>query len=149
MLKVYLAARYSRRDEMREHRKVLQAIGLQVTSRWLDEKSDTNGDMGEETDEFYIETAIKDLADIERADAFILFSENPLEGFKRGGRHFESGYAFKAKKVIYVVGECKENVFHYLPGIVHFATFEDLTTDLKRYAKETNGTEEKRQWPEV
>ena len=136
MLKVYLAARYDRRDELREYRTVLQSHGIQVTSRWLDEKTSTNSKMGDETEAFYIETAAIDIADIERADAFILFSENPLEGFKRGGRHFESGYAFKAKKVIYVVGEWKENVFHYLPGIVHFCTFEDLTTDLKRYQTE-------------
>ena len=136
MLKVYLAARYDRRDELREYRTVLQSLGIQVTSRWLDEKTSTNSQMGDETEAFYVETAAIDIADIERADAFILFSENPLEGFKRGGRHFESGYAFKAKKVIYVVGEWKENVFHYLPGIVHFCTFEDLTTDLKRYQTE-------------
>ncbi len=138
MLKVYLAARYDRRDELRKYREVLQSLGIQVTSRWLDENTSTNSQMGDETEAFYVETAAIDITDIERADAFILFSENPLEGFKRGGRHFESGYAFKAKKVIYVIGEWKENVFHYLPGMVHFATFEELTTDLKRYAKETN-----------
>ena len=52
MLKVYLAARYNRRDEMRGRRKDLHAVGIQVTSRWLDEKSDTNGDMGEESGSF-------------------------------------------------------------------------------------------------
>ncbi len=138
MLKVYLAARYNRRDEMRERRKDLHAVGIQVTSRWLDEKSDTNVDMGEESDSFYVTTAAVDLADIERADIFILFSENPLEGFKRGGRHVEYGYALKAGKPIYVVGP-KENVFHYSPNVAHFSTFEELSKDLNRHQAELSG----------
>ena len=128
MLKVYLAARYDRRDELREYRKILEKnYNVQVTSRWLDEKTSTNSQMGDESDAFYWETAQIDLMDIEAAHVFILFSENPLEGWKRGGRHVEFGYALKADKPVWVVGP-KENVFHYRPRVQHFETFDEMVT---------------------
>ena len=35
--KVYLAARYSRNEEMRGVRDVLEVLGYEVTSRWIDQ----------------------------------------------------------------------------------------------------------------
>jgi hypothetical protein len=125
MQKVYLAARYDRRDELREHRKVLNSLNIYVTSRWLDEQEPLNSQMGQHSEEFYIETARVDLEDVDAADTIIFFSENPLEGFRRGGRHVEYGYALKGGKNIVVVGP-RENVFHYGIGATHFDSFEDL-----------------------
>jgi len=125
-MKVYLASRYDRREEMKEHRKVLESHGITVTSTWLDEKGSPTSDLGDESEVFYIEHAVKDLVDLEAADAIVFFSENPLEGFKRGARHVEFGYALRADKKMYVVGKYKENIFHYLGYIERFDTLEDL-----------------------
>jgi hypothetical protein len=126
MLKIYLAARYSRRNEMKKYREILtKNYNATVTSHWLDEKSDVTGGIGDEPDEFYWETAQIDFMDIEEAHVLVLFSEDPLIGVPRGGRNVEFGYALKCGKPIWVVGP-KENVFHYRPRVEHFNTFDEL-----------------------
>jgi hypothetical protein len=126
MLKVYLAARYDRKEEMKAYREILQRDhNVKVTSNWLDEPTSPSSNMGEGTDIFYTMTACKDLMDVDAAHVVIFFSENPLQRWKRGGRHVEFGYALRADKTIWVVGP-KENVFHYRPRVHHFETFEEL-----------------------
>jgi hypothetical protein len=144
-MKVYLAAQYARRDELRAYRYILENhLGIEVTSRWLDEKEPLNSQMGQHPEYFYVETATFDLEDVDKADAVIFFSENPLVGVPRGGRHVEYGYAFKGGKTIFVVGP-KENVFHYIGKVHHFDTFEDLAKqlldflELDKILAETNG----------
>lgn len=125
MSKFYLAARYSRRDELREHKLLLEEYGVEITSRWLDEKEPLDSQMGQHTTDFYIATATIDLEDIDRADAVIFFGENPREGIVRGGRHFEHGYAYAKGKKMFCIA-WKENVFHYLPFMEHFESVNDL-----------------------
>lgn len=127
---VYLAARYDRRDELRGYRKVLEYYGFEVTSRWLDEQEPLDSQMGQHSEEFYRETSKIDLEDVSRANGLIFFSENPLEGFRRGGRHVEFGYALAEGKPIAVVGP-RENVFHYTPNVYQFKSFADCISDLK------------------
>ena len=124
-MKVYLAARYDRREEMKEHRKALNAAGITVTSRWLDEDEPLDADMWNKEDSWYIHTSIVDLQDIEDANAVIFFSENPLVGIKRGGRHVEMGYALGREIPVVVIGG-KENVFHYLPIVYHKNSLEQF-----------------------
>ena len=124
-LKAYLAAQYARRDELRSYRDKLEKIGIQVASRWLDEKEPLNSQMGQHTTEFYIETATIDLEDVDKADIVIFFSENPLVGIPRGGRHVEFGYALAKNKPVHVVGP-KENVFHYIDGVYHYDNLDEL-----------------------
>jgi len=132
-MKVYLAAQYARRDELRTYKEVLNSLGIEVTSRWLYEQGSLTGDMGEEKEHFYIETAKIDLEDVDAADAVIFFSEDPLVGIKRGGRHVEYGYAVKGQKPVYVIGP-KENVFHYIDRVYHFDTFNEFVETFKKYA---------------
>lgn len=133
MMKIYMAAQYARRDELRIYREQLQARGIVVTSRWLDEKESLTSDMGNHKDEWYVETATIDLVDVDRADAVIFFAESPLVGIKRGGRHVEYGYALKSNKPIFVIGP-KENVFHYVPRVYHFDSFENFIETFEKYA---------------
>lgn len=132
-MKVYLAAQYARRDELRQYRLALTSLGVTVTSRWLDEKNPLHTNMGDDTKEFYIETANIDIEDIDKADAVVFFSEDPLVGIKRGGRHVEFGYSLAKGKPVYVIGP-RENVFHYLDRVYHFDTFEDFVATFKKYA---------------
>lgn len=66
----------------------------------------------------------RDLEDIAAADGFLFFAEDPQIGIPRGGRHVEFGLALALAKVVEVIGP-SENIFHLLPDVVHFASFED------------------------
>lgn len=122
---LYIAGRYSRRDEFRQVRDKLLKRGYCVTSRWLNECEPLNSQMGEKSSGWYYDTQAVDLLDVFRADAVLFFSEDPLVGTPRGGRHVEFGYALGLLKPIYVIGP-KENVFHYNPLVVHFDSLEDF-----------------------
>lgn len=125
-MKIYIASRYSRRDEMREVARSLKKFNVEVTSRWLYEDKPLDTHMGDDSDEFYVETARIDLEDIDSASIVIFFSEDPRIGTPRGGRHVEFGYALARGKRIYVIGP-KENVFHYgHKRISHFETLNHL-----------------------
>jgi nucleoside 2-deoxyribosyltransferase len=139
-VKVYLASQYARRDELCEHRAVLEPLGIEVTSRWLDEQEPLTGHMGDKPDAWYVHTANVDLEDVDRADAVIFFSENPRVGIPRGGRHVEFGYALGTKKPIYVVGP-KENVFHYIEHVYHFETLAQFIEMFKMYIEVQNRLE--------
>ena len=130
MSKFYLAARYARRNELREYREILQQHGAIVTSNWLNETSPLDGNLNNEKEEFYVHTANVDLQDIDAADALVFFSEDPLVGVPRGGRHFEMGYAHAKGKSVYVIG-VKENVFHYRARVYHYDTFEKFLKAIK------------------
>lgn len=120
-MKIYIASRYSRRDEMRTVALALQAAGATVTSHWLSEDKPLQTQMGDDSDTFYIETSRIDLMDVDAADVVLFFSEDPLVGTPRGGRHVEFGYALGKGKSISVIGP-KENVFHYHPRVHHYTT---------------------------
>jgi hypothetical protein len=129
MKSVYLAARYSRRDELRKYASRLREAGIIVTSRWLRESGPLNTKLGDDTPAFYRRTAIIDLEDIDKADTIVFFSEDPLVGTPRGGRHVEYGYALGTGKRLVVLGG-EENIFHYLdgtagrPNVIHYPDFQ-------------------------
>jgi nucleoside 2-deoxyribosyltransferase len=107
-VRVYFAARYSKRKKLRRYRKELERVGHSVTSRWLDEGA-------EET----AATATRDLDDIKSADLLILFSEQP-RCRTRGGRFVEAGYALGLGRRVIAVGGV-ENIFGHL--LQHFETW--------------------------
>jgi hypothetical protein len=125
MIKVYLSARFARKDELRAYRDALVAAGIECTSRWLD---------GEPQD--LADIADMDRADVLRADVLVTFTD-PASGHvlglvlsnggrkwvepgsvsehewaHRGGRHVEFGMALGAGKVAMVVGP-RENFAHH------------------------------------
>jgi nucleoside 2-deoxyribosyltransferase len=111
-LKVYLAAQFKQINEMRKYAEELRAEGIEVVSRWLEEKVSPNISLKEMTPDECKRTAEVDLEDIQNADVFVLFTVDPDEPTKRGGRHFESGVAFALGKPTIFVGPY-ENIFHY------------------------------------
>ena len=134
-MKVYLAARYSRIDEINLYSKQLQQIGYEVHARWLlgnhkmkDGYSNLKQNKGFAKD---------DLEDIINSDIVICFTDEPYHQPSRGGRHVEFGmvlmwnYLHKQckemnrVKTIYIVGP-RENVFYCLPQIDRrFAKWDD------------------------
>lgn len=120
-MRVYIAARYTRKEEMKEVRRKLSEIGIASTSNWLEEPHSATTQLTELTNEQNTEYAEADLRDIDRADHVLFFSEADLT--PRGGRHVEFGYALAQGKRIHVVGP-KENIFHYLPTVTNYDTLE-------------------------
>lgn len=110
-MKVYLAARYSRRDEMRARRDQLARAGHIVTSCWLDQPYEAAEALAPH---LYARIAKQDLADLWNAEAVIAFTEpTSVPNDSRGGRHVEFGLAVAWHKAIFIVGP-RENIFHYL-----------------------------------
>lgn len=77
-MKIYLAARYSRRDQLRGLAQHLRAAGHIVTSRWLDTEWVNRPDSSSAAPPEYREKyAIIDMEDVVAADAMINFTEPP------------------------------------------------------------------------
>lgn len=130
---IYLASRYSRKDEMRNRAEYLAGFGFTVTSTWLEEKYDPNIKITDIADDTNRELAAIDLYDIDRSDTLIFFAEDQNNQPPRGGRHVEFGYALARGLDIVVIG-VKENIFHYLKPIKVYPdwqTFlrEEVTSD--------------------
>lgn len=117
-MKVYLSARYGRMHELAAYAAQLAALGITCTSTWLTGSTFENS----------TENALTDVHDIYDADAFVTFSEEPVEfsdkSFaSRGGRHVEFGVAYETGIPMLVVGP-RENVFHLLDGVEQFDAWE-------------------------
>ncbi|MDA0256112.1 MAG: nucleoside 2-deoxyribosyltransferase [Chloroflexi bacterium] len=106
----YLAARYSRRDELNRYREQLNDTGIEVTSRWL--TTDPPAPVAELTDSHWSELAQADIDDVRRADALVAFAGDSDGG--GGGRHVELGVALALERLVVVVGT-PEHLFHRLP----------------------------------
>lgn len=107
MTKFYLAARFSRIDEMLGVRDVLEALGHKVTSRWINGAHKAAEDDAEAMRRF----ALEDIIDIANADTVLLFTEEPRSTPNRGGRHVEFGYAMALPNVTTIVIGPYENAF--------------------------------------
>lgn len=118
-MKVYLAARYSRRLELAGYARELRDLGIEVTSRWLLGLHDTPPEgVAPEGVEHWRWCAEDDIADVDAADVLVALTEpeGNVVGRGRGGRHVELGYAIARGKAVIVVAH-RENVFCCLPQI--------------------------------
>lgn len=126
-MKIYLAAPYIAREQVRRCADELRFMRFEVTSRWLDESGDIEPSVLGAASGRTIEEARghvrTDFADIDRADiivvftasttAFMLGRETPATSpaLHSGGRHVELGYALAKRKRAIVLGP-DENIFH-------------------------------------
>lgn len=139
-MRIYLAGRYSRREELCKYREQLQAIGHTVQAVWLDGKNQIDrdgkpiGDSGESLVEgegadtraavLRQKFAHEDVRDVLLCELLIAFTEEPRSAPNRGGRHVEMGIALGAMKQVWVVGP-RENLFCWHEDIRHFDTWKD------------------------
>jgi hypothetical protein len=152
-MRVYLAARYSRRLELCRYRDELRNMGVDVQARWLDGKhqiSDTGqpiGDSGEAMVEatggqgdagatLRARFALDDYEDVTDADVVVSFTEHPRSKPTRGGRHVEFGIALAsgARTRCIVVGP-RENLFHWLPQVRCFETWSEARAAIAKAAE--------------
>ena len=115
-MRIYLAAQYARRDELREYAKQAESCGIHVGAEWLKETDALNSVLKDSTDASKAAHAQQDWWDVGSCDVFVFFAEDSTVGIPRGGRNVEFGVALALGKPIVVIGE-PENIFFYLPGI--------------------------------
>jgi hypothetical protein len=130
MSRVYLAARYSRREELCRYADDLRAIGHTITSRWLDgnHQVDDRG-LSVEADRSERERfAREDFEDVTSANICISFTETPRSSNSRGGRHVELGLALGLNISCVVIGP-RENVFHCLTWVSIYPTWESYMVE--------------------
>lgn len=126
-MKIYLAAAFSRRDELKAYRDKLVADGHTVTSSWLDCEWGSQGYASTHCPPDQRAAWVqRDLGDIDSCDTVISFTE-PVgsTGGRRGGRHVEFGYALALGKRLILVGE-PENLFHHHPSVIAVGSFMDV-----------------------
>ncbi len=148
-MKIYLASRYSRRLELCGYREQVEALGHTVTSRWLNGKhqiSDSGVPIGDEGEQLVegddgsssdcaaqlrVHFAQEDLEDVRAADCVISFTEPPRSSASRGGRHVQFGVALQeGGKFLVVIGH-RENIFHWLPGVMFYQDWAECLDSLK------------------
>lgn len=140
-MRIYLAARYSRRLELCGYRERLTAAGHVVEAVWLNgehqisDRGSPIGDTGEalvEGDDgstnvraaaLRSKFAQDDFRDVITCDMLIAFTEPPRSNASRGGRHVELGIALGLMKRVWIVGP-RENIFCWLDDVRQFDTFE-------------------------
>lgn len=140
-MKVYLASWYASRAEISKRAEELRACGIEVTSRWLEEREKADAQLSDFGEDFKIETARMDIEDVLLADTLVLNTPSPydlgstnisLATWGRGGRHFEAGFQYATMVLsgwlspnrtvdrrLMIVGH-KENIFYHLtrPGLI-------------------------------
>ncbi len=130
---IYLAARYSRREELCGYREQLRALGYKVNADWLNEMDPKKVAAIEGADDhmagvYRREEAQMDYMQIIMADTLIAFTDSfdgPVApSIARGDRHVEFGIALANHARVIVVGP-RENIFHWLPVIEHCPTWGD------------------------
>lgn len=129
MARVYLAARYSRLEEMNGYAEQLRAEGHEVPARWLTGIHNLEGEARAtaktvETEMVSMPLAVRrfaeeDLEDLLASDVLVCFTEHPRAKISRGGRHVEFGVALAFGKRLIVIGP-RENVFHTLEEVERF-----------------------------
>lgn len=117
-MRVYLASRFSRREEMVRYAEELKARGHEVDARWLTDPHHRVSGRHEDA-EFNAGLAEHDYEDISKCDVLILF--NDKDG-GRGGRYVELGLALAWGKRVMLVGE-RTNVFTFLGRVEYAGTF--------------------------
>jgi hypothetical protein len=135
-IKIYIAAAWSRRDEMAQIAEELKAmnIGLEITSRWLHEPT-IHGSKIKRGDGFRRRRAMEDVVDVRKANVLIRFSDDLSGKFvpaklATGSRMFEMGLAYERGMKVIVVGGFQP-IFDYLPGIVHLRHLDELKAYLR------------------
>lgn len=117
---IYLAGRYSRREELLGIAAILQRSGHTVTARWLQgEHEAIDGTADRMT---RAQWAIDDLADVQKSDELMLFTD---EVGGSGGKDFELCYAMMLGKRVSVIGPLT-HVFTCLPGVQHYTSWGDF-----------------------
>lgn len=141
-MKVYLAAPYALRDELRRDAEVLRLHGHICTSSWLFEQKPitpaTVGNATADPDEEARRHVEQDMDDVFNSDALVvvtwqqagLMDDRAVAYVNSGGRHVETGLALAWQKPVLVWGPDTENIFHRGRGVTLCPTWHDVLRTL-------------------
>lgn len=121
-MRIYLASRWSRRNELRTYAGALRSLGHQVTARWLYEHERTDDP------KLLKEYALHDMADITHSDTFVYFAP----AGQHGGSRVELGFALALRKRVFLIGE-PDGQFSYLDEVMSFADWNSFCDAIRRY----------------
>lgn len=128
-LKIYIAAAWSKREEMQVIAGKMHAWGdVKIISRWLGPQSPSRR-----------VRAMEDLVDVRRADALVRFSDDLSKEtvparLATGSRMFEMGVAYERGTPVFVVGGYQP-IFDHLPKVIHVRHLDELRVELNRLAR--------------
>lgn len=122
-MKIYLAAKFSRRAEMEKLSNDLLDVGHECIARWV---------YGGEEGLSRADIALLDLEDVAEADGIILFTHPKGEPQPGGGRFVEFGYAMARQKRLVVIGPA-ENVFIDHPDVEQFDSWDEFLEYEEKY----------------
>lgn len=132
-VKIYLACRFDKQEEMLGAADVLRALGHEITSRWIDMDTAIVGPKGHAPDRMNADPsscapqAAYDVEDVLAADVVVVFT---IYGpSSTGGRHVELGIALGAGKRVVLVGP-RENIFQTLSDIEHYPSWASFVLSL-------------------
>lgn len=146
-MQIYLAARYSRREELCGYREQIRTLGHNVDAVWLNGEHQISnegtpigehgealveGDGGSDSERAAAlrqKFAQEDFRDVMMSDLLIAFTEPPRSSASRGGRHVELGIALGMMKRVWIVGP-RENIFCWLEDVRHFPTWDECLSKL-------------------
>lgn len=131
-MRIYLAARNYRLDELRGYADDLRTMGHEVTSRWLQGRHQAPASLDHPQ---WASIAQEDVDDLAAADALISITEPSRGG--GGGRHVEFGLGLAWGKRMLLVGAA-ENLFHTLPSVEAYPTWEAALAGLRSEGAESN-----------
>ena len=132
LIKVYIAARFSKRHEANALAQYLKGLGYVIVSRWVLPDSDHVVPVGmseQAADDERRRFAMEDLEDVDSCDWLISLMEQPRSN-SRGGRHIEFGIGLGKEKALTIIGY-RETVFHHLDCVEHFETVDDFKDTYK------------------
>ena len=123
-MKFYIAGRTKAVPEIRRMTKILVDLGHEVSHDW----TQLDCDMARPYPAAKAcQIAQDDLSGVKNADVFIIVSDEAGTGM-----YVELGVALAQGATVYALGEYNDiTVFHYLPTVKRFKTFEDVLNDLK------------------
>lgn len=120
---IYVAGKFTAQARLRGEAQELRRMGFTVSSTWLDETAtDYNA-----TDEYKLECAQRDVDEVLECNTFIL---DTLDVSDTGGREVELGIALRGDADMFLLVGPRRNVFHFLPEIRQFDTWDELRTFL-------------------
>jgi len=126
-MKIYIAARFSKRHICNELAQFLKQQGHEITSRWVLPDSDHVVPVGmskQAADSERRRFAMEDVEDVLACDWMISLMEEPRSN-TRGGRHIEFGIALGLGKILTIIGP-RETVFHHLDEVQHYDSVEEF-----------------------
>ncbi len=118
-LKVYLAAPYKDRKALWPIRSYINEMpnNYEVIASWLDEPDGLTYE--NVSDEWLTIQAQVDLEEVRNTNVLMVFPGNGA------GHHTEFGAALALNRANLVVIGKRNNIFHHLPFVQHYHTFED------------------------